>query len=186
MFKEPYSKSLTDEWIRQYCDIIGVRFPNYLKPRYWHKHIFKKDNYVERLKVYNHKIGHPKIDYDLLIEDTIEEMRQYQQMLLTPENNINEYRRKCNFVLSPKNLPKIDGYDLLKKYGWYNTNNILGMTKDHKVSIKFGFENKISPYIISHPANCEFMSLRKNSSKNFSCSLTLEELKYKINNWNIQ
>ncbi len=186
LFKEKYSKILTDKWIKEYCEIIGIRFPNYLKTQHWHKHIFKKDDYVKRLKVYDHKVGHPTIDYELLIQDTIEEMKQNQSYLLEHENSIDSYRRKCSFIISHSNLSLIDGYDLLRKHGWYNKNNVLGMTKDHKVSIKYGFTHRIPPYIISHPANCEFMPMRINSSKGNSCSLTLEELENKISNWNIQ
>jgi hypothetical protein len=52
------------------------------------------------------------------------------------------------------------------------------------ISIKFGFENGISSDIINHPANCRLMIHNDNISKNFRCSITLEELLIRIENWN--
>jgi len=42
--------------------------------------------------------------------------------------------------------------------------------------IRYGFNNNINPEIISHPANCQLISQRKNSSKHMNCSITIEEL----------
>ena len=185
LFRIKYSKEITNTWIKEYCEVIGVPFPNYLKPNHWHKHIFKKGSFKDQLKVYQHKIGNRKNDFNLLIENTINDMIEIQSNLLE-NNNYSKYRKNCLFFLSMKDLSKIDGYSLLTKYRWYSKNNILGMTKDHKFSVNEGFQKGVPTYIISHPANCEFMPLRKNSSKNDSSSITLRELENRIKNWNIQ
>ena len=51
------------------------------------------------------------------------------------------------------------------------------------ISIKYGFENKIDPMIISHPANCNLILQKENSRKNKKISLSLPELLIKINQW---
>ena len=81
------------------------------------------------------------------------------------------------------------GYlSLIEKYGWYssknNGDNADGVSRDHIVSVRYGFDNDISPDVISHPANCQLMQQVKNSSKNSKCGMTLEELKLKIEEWN--
>ena len=47
---------------------------------------------------------------------------------------------------------------------------------DHIYSIRDGFMNKISPLIISHPANLRILEASKNSSKGPKSEMTLEEL----------
>ena len=80
------------------------------------------------------------------------------------------------------------GLDLIREFGWYkaknNGDNPFGVSRDHMVSIKYGFDNEIDPKIISHPANCELILQRDNSRKNSKNSLTLEELIIRIDNWN--
>ena len=49
--------------------------------------------------------------------------------------------------------------------------------------VKYGFENNISPEIISHPANCRLLKHRDNNKKNIKCDITIEELLNKIKNW---
>lgn len=185
MFKAKYSQSLVFSWVEEYCYNLEIPFPKQLKPKHWYKHIFPKNDYLNRLKVYNHKLGNPKVDYESIINDTIDEMLFYQSSSINSTNNgLLNYRNKCNFAINVVDLPKVDGYNLLINRGWYNKNNLLGVTKDHKVSIKNGYENKIPPYIMSHPANCEFMSLRENSSKNSTSSITIDELHERIRTWN--
>mgnify|MGYP000893365279 CR=1 FL=1 len=105
--------------------------------------------------------------------------------------NLNEYQiyyKKCQFKFSLSDYPYEFNFKLVEKYGWYQAknhgNNLSGISRDHMISIKFGFENKINPDIISHPANCQLMIHNKNVSKYKKCSITLEELLIKINEWN--
>ena len=54
------------------------------------------------------------------------------------------------------------------------------------VSVRFGFDNKINPEIIGHPANCQLMVHNENSSKNSECSISLDELLNRIKKWDIK
>lgn len=96
------------------------------------------------------------------------------------------YYKKCDFKFSESLYPKIKGYELLEKYGWYNQfkNWENGVVKDHRISKIYGFNNNIDPYLISHPANCEFMLQKDNSIKKENCSLTIDELKQLVKEWN--
>ena len=53
---------------------------------------------------------------------------------------------------------------------------------DHKVSIKYGFENSIPPYIIGHICNLEMLPWRDNIYKSASCSINPEDLFNNITN----
>ena len=48
------------------------------------------------------------------------------------------------------------------------------------ISVRYGFENAISPEIISHPANCKLIRHIENQEKRTKCTLTLQELITKI------
>jgi hypothetical protein len=75
------------------------------------------------------------------------------------------------------NINHIRGYNLLEKFGWYNViTNPDGVVKDHRVSIKYGFENAISSSIIGHIKNCEFLQYSCNATKSSHSSITLNDL----------
>jgi len=50
-------------------------------------------------------------------------------------------------------------------------------------SVRQGFENKIDPKHIAHPANCKLMIHTDNISKNKKSSITHDELLDKILEW---
>jgi hypothetical protein len=103
----------------------------------------------------------------------------------TPFRN---YARRCSFNFRLKDYPEKFDFSLIEEHGWYSAsnhgNNLSGVSRDHMVSVRYGFDNNIDPEIIRHPANCQLMQHNKNSSKHSKCSITLEELIHKINNWN--
>lgn len=90
------------------------------------------------------------------------------------------YRSQCQFKFSSTLYPYLLGHELLlSKRGWYHPQkNPYGVTRDHMISIDYGYRhNRIDPYLISHPANCMFMLHVENSiTKRAKCSITLEEL----------
>lgn len=98
------------------------------------------------------------------------------------------YKSKCKFNFNVWDYPDYFDLNLIYSHGWYKPknrgNNLNGVSRDHMISIKFGWENGIDSNIISHPANCELMQNNKNISKNKKCSLLLEELKERIKEWN--
>lgn len=100
------------------------------------------------------------------------------------------YRSLCKFKFSVKSYP--DWFDLSKitEHGWYSASNrggnVNGISRDHRVSVKYGFNNNIDPKIISHPANCQLMTHPENFKKLDSCSCTLEQLLLDIERFNAQ
>lgn len=101
--------------------------------------------------------------------------------------DISKYRHKCKFKFNVYHYPNEFNLKLLKEHGWYkatnNGNNINGVSRDHKYSVKRGFENNVDPEIISHPANCKLMIHPKNIYKKAKCSITLQQLKKDIKVW---
>lgn len=61
--------------------------------------------------------------------------------------------------------------------------NRKGLTRDHILSRKCGFENGLFPEILRHPANCNIITHGKNSSKGKKSGYSIEELFLKIENY---
>lgn len=99
-----------------------------------------------------------------------------------------KYYQECQFNFSLNQYPEEFDFNLVEQYGWYqaknNGNNLNGVSRDHMISIKYGYEHNINPEIIKHPANCQLMIHNENISKHKKCSITIEELLIKIDVWN--
>lgn len=103
----------------------------------------------------------------------------YKQRNL-PKNNLKLiYKNQCKFRMN------VNVYILLSTFtdtdlsNWYGINHIYNReqtSRDHMVSQEYGYNHKIDPYLISHPANCLLIKQGENSSKKEGCSLTLREL----------
>jgi len=52
------------------------------------------------------------------------------------------------------------------------------------ISVKEGYKLKIDTNLLSHPANCKLMVHTDNNSKNDKSSISLEELKNRIEYFN--
>jgi len=100
------------------------------------------------------------------------------------------YRADCQFRFNLKDYPAEFEFKLIEQYGWYQAsnrgNNLTGISRDHMVSCKYGFENNIPFEHIRHPANCKLITHNENSSKNKKNSITYEELLERIKNWDIK
>lgn len=111
--------------------------------------------------------------------------RKEARLLRTPLAN---YRSDCAFKFSLNDYPEEFNFSLIEKYGWYKPknkgDNPNGISRDHIVSVKYGFNNGINPEIISHPANCQLLRHNDNVSKYTSCTISIEELLEKIKLWN--
>ena len=98
------------------------------------------------------------------------------------------YRADCSFKFNVFDFPDEFDIGLVEQHGWYKAknrgNNLTGVSRDHIVSVRYGFDNGISPELISHPANCQLLQHGMNVSKGKNCDLTIEELFVKISNWN--
>jgi hypothetical protein len=114
-------------------------------------------------------------DYDCqLIDIEIEEYkRPYEE----------EYRKKCAFTFD-KNVTIVEGYDRIADVGWYHPKtNPNGLTRDHILSVKYGFINGVDPKDISHPANCQLLPHSENCSKGARCDFTHDDLRKRIGEW---
>ena len=104
------------------------------------------------------------------------------------DKNFKDYRKMCSFIFNLNDFKEEFDFTLIESFGWYkaknNGDNPIGVSRDHKVSVKYGFENKIDPSIISHPANCQLIQQSKNSSKGTKNSISIEELIKDIEKWN--
>jgi len=100
----------------------------------------------------------------------------------------NSYKYQCRFSFDIYSYPGRFDLSLVNKYGWfkptnYKEPNLNGVSLDHMYSIDEGYKNKIDPEIIKHPANCALMLHRDNKKKGTNSSITIEELKIRIDNW---
>ena len=97
------------------------------------------------------------------------------------------YRAVCSFKFNLKDFPEEFDFTLIENYGWYKAknrgNNLQGISRDHMISIRWGFDNNIDPKIISHPANCRLVRHGENVSKGVKNILTLDELLCRIATW---
>ena len=109
---------------------------------------------------------------DVLIEQGLEEQRLY----LDRSDDYARYRYECRFKITATNISLIKGYDLLLNRGVYSTANTAGVVKDHMISVKYGFDNKIDPLVIGHISNCQFISYAENAKKSSNCSRSLDSL----------
>lgn len=105
-----------------------------------------------------------------------------------PLDGYDGYKRECQFQFSLSEYPNEFDFELVKKYGWYTAknrgNNANGVSRDHIVSIRWGYENGVDAKNIRHPANCQLLLQRKNVSKGKKRSISVEELITRIDDWN--
>lgn len=94
----------------------------------------------------------------------------------------NSIRIKYKFKFDVEKYPDIFDLETINNIGWYCANkksekyNLNGLSKDHKVSVKYAFENSCDPFYITHPLNCEIMKQSKNARKNRKNSISYNEL----------
>lgn len=98
-----------------------------------------------------------------------------------------KYKRECQFRFGIKNYPTEFDFTLIEKHGWYKPknhgDNLGGVSRDHIMSVKWGFENKIDSNYIRHPANCQLLIHNDNVSKGKKTSITLDILLERIRVW---
>lgn len=112
-----------------------------------------------------------------LIRQTME-----QNGYWVPLNQIPEFVKYKRLVWreTNKNTHKLPNYDPLKRGRCSLTQNTYQI--DHKLSIYEGFKEGISPDIIGHVLNLEFLPWKDNLRKWTKSSITKEELVNLINN----
>ena len=104
------------------------------------------------------------------------------------KGHMRVYREACRFKFNVNAYPKLFDLSLIEKFGWYAPRNskkpnLNGISRDHIISISYGFKNNVSPDIISHPMNCKLLRHLDNQSKGQKSKMTVEELVEKINSY---
>lgn len=109
--------------------------------------------------------------------------KSYQKYHPTVIQDRQHYAYLCKFKFSISQFPEWFDSELIRNHGWYSTpgsrtgqRNLNGVSRDHRLSIDYGFRNNIPPAIIRHPANCELVLHRKNQEKNSKSSITYAQL----------
>lgn len=120
------------------------------------------------------------LDINLLDHsDAVNNYYRNEGRSVTDEKSI--YQKQCDFLFDPYSIPSIPGYELLLEKGMYHsTRNKNGATRDHIISVEYGWRNKIDPSLLSHPANCQFITNINNIKKGSSCGSSLDDLLRKI------
>lgn len=97
------------------------------------------------------------------------------------------YRADCSFKFSLSDYPDEFDFTLIEQHGWYRPanrgNNLTGISRDHGVSVKYGFDNNLPAKHLAHPANCVLMQHGKNASKGKNITMSYEELLKRISSW---
>jgi len=148
------------------------------------KHAKEKNSIRREMKFWYLFRNRIYLTSEMWVNDALDE-QLYQIIPEHERTSITKYRYLARFRLNAVELNRVIGYDKLVKYGWYSSTNPTGVVKDHRLSIKFGFENKIDPKILSHPCNCEFLTFKENGLKSDNCSIGLILLQESIENWKI-
>ena len=97
-----------------------------------------------------------------------------------PTDEWTSYNKSCKFYTPFQTWPLLEGYELLLEKGWWNPTNKGGVVRDHKFSIKQGFDEKIPFNHICHLANCRLITHDENNQKGRKSSISYEELKHAI------
>ena len=92
---------------------------------------------------------------------------------------INKYKSLTKFKFHLKDYSDEFDFDLIREHGWYKAanrgNNLNGVSRDHIYSVVKGFEDKVNPLLLAHPANCQLLRHNDNISKGTE-SITIDEL----------
>lgn len=98
-----------------------------------------------------------------------------------------EYKIACQFRFSVKDYPELFDLELIEQHGWYAAanrgKNLNGISRDHRVSVKDGFQHGYDPYYISHPINCQLMRHQDNQKKRAKSSVSFDDLVREIEEW---
>jgi hypothetical protein len=95
----------------------------------------------------------------------------------------NKLQMDYTFKFNVFDYPDLFDINLLTKIGWYAPRgksgkwNPEGLSRDHKISISSAIKNCYDPFYISHPLNCQLMPHSENNTKKQKCSISYEELK---------
>ena len=100
----------------------------------------------------------------------------------------SSYKSSTKFKFNLADYETEFDFSLIKEHGWYSptnkNNNLGGISRDHMLSVREGFDLGINPKLLAHPANCKLMIHNENVSKHKKSSITYEELLERIKYFN--
>lgn len=104
------------------------------------------------------------------------------------KSEFQQYKIKTCFCFNLSDYTDEFDFGLIENFGWYSPKNsrkpnLNGVSRDHMYSVKEGFRNNVEPSLLAHPANCKLMRHNDNVSKLDKCSISLEELRIRIKDW---
>ena len=132
----------------------------------------------------------PRLNLSKIRCDICRHITKHRKTVALDLSKLKDYRLACKFRFGLNKYPAEFDFTLIESYGWYKAsnhgNNLFGVSRDHMVSVRYGFDNNIDPTIIAHPANCKLMRHNLNVKKYINNSITYEELLIKIKEWDIK
>lgn len=148
----------------------------------------KSDTICDRLGIPHKEILLPKRSerFGIKLRSRSDAIKNYHTNIGTHENKTEKerYYLDCVFRFGIDDFKRVEGFDLIEKYGMYSApDNLDGVARDHMVSRHYGWVHNIPPEVIRHPANCRIIKQRENSSKGEECCITIDELYERIKNW---
>jgi len=100
---------------------------------------------------------------------------------------LTNYRADCAFKFNLADYPAEFDFTLIESHGWYKPknrgDNLTGVSRDHSVSVRYGFDHNIPAEHLAHPANCVLMQHGKNVSKGKNISMSYAGLLKRIEAW---
>lgn len=95
----------------------------------------------------------------------------------------NNNKDKWSFKFNVFDYPDLFDLNLIKEIGWCSfggkrggKQNLNGLSRDHKVSVNEAKKNNYDPYYITHPCNCQIISMSENNKKKTKSSISYAEL----------
>lgn len=100
---------------------------------------------------------------------------------------LENYRADCTFKFNLLDYPDEFDFSLIESYGWYKPknrgDNLTGVSRDHMISVRYGFDNNLPSHHLAHPANCVLMKHGENVSKGKKITLSYDDLLKRIEAW---
>ena len=101
---------------------------------------------------------------------------------------LENYRADCAFKFNLSDYPDEFDFTLIESYGWYKPknrgDNLNGVSRDHIISVRYGFDNQLPAEHLAHPANCVLMKHGENVSKGKKIGMSYDDLLNRIEAWN--
>lgn len=95
-------------------------------------------------------------------------------------NNCKTAREKYKFSFNIADYPDLFDIEFIKTVGFCTKGpgkrDTSKLSRDHKVSISDAAKGDYDPYYITHPLNCELMTMKQNNEKKSKSSISYDDL----------